>query len=858
MNAYNTLQPNDLVGSVGRIQQIGGELKVDLFKAMLKNEEPDKSLRERYLAKVYSFLTSWRDIAERLQEQIRHSSGREGVSAIKHNSVRDYIYAKYDYASILLFIDGVFKGVAAHKFETPADVEDFRKSVCAKAFRNRDDTVGGLVDETIGLETEYDGSVGNVAEAKLYDSFKSQSVFQKTDSRELYKSIEEAIKFVFFSKTYGPELPENGMLRVAIINSIIEQATYSMAAYATRIYAISAYATPYIQANKEYTEAVEEFSLKVGASRVMAETEEGVARDWRNHFEFIEKLKSFLVAIGASDDIVDHNHEDDCISKAWNIDLCRSTGNVFVKATVGNPLVEFIFKYMNGPNVAPNWYDSDKHLDDVCEQMQKFLRNGKVGYQYTSTPMNELMILMGYLEPEGEGLESLQKFTGDTVKFFGAMLGIIRHLIDEKFTERDVTITKYRESQNRNLADIRDMMAELYRNIGTTLLYRTRDLEERINLIRMSDQEEKDAMLDIYVPGKKKRGPILSHSVFTVPVTTRVPPEIINLYSSPALDELNMYDEVAKILLPGDPFYFNEAGDDEDEGILAKIWNAIVAFFTGIAENIRHFLDSASFKASVKWVKEHKEKLQTMSYEAPLKVKDYKEKINFNLSGIQDPLSRGFTKESLKDDKSLDQYIKTIYFNDDGLMRFFRDENTDGGVKIRAYQNHILFNGVALQTSSADKEPTIELKTPDQIRSKVNSVWVPTVLDSTDALEKLYEQTKKFTEIIEECKKKSAEWSKEATEDDKAGSSDSAAPNMTEGEGQNPQPAPASPAPTPGAANPPPATGAGKAMIGKGIKEMTLATRNLWNATHMALLMAVKDQYKYIQVAYENAKKKTK
>ena len=133
MSKYNIEFPmsGDITDSVRGLVQAASEFKTSIFRAKMRKEKVDQSRSKRLLRVANEFLKRWDDYSGDLADAMKHCKGTEDVYALDYDFAKSYIFAKYDYASVLPFADGVFQGVKSKKFEDPEDIEDFRNHTWA-------------------------------------------------------------------------------------------------------------------------------------------------------------------------------------------------------------------------------------------------------------------------------------------------------------------------------------------------------------------------------------------------------------------------------------------------------------------------------------------------------------------------------------------------------------------------------------------------------------------------------------------------------------------------------------------------------------------------------------------------------
>jgi len=169
---FDILTDVDITNRIHEMVREGSKLKNEIFKSVIMMKDLDKKVIQLYLGYVNSFLKYWDEYSSTLQEEMKTSNGVEGVRSISYERVRDYVYAKNDYASVLEFVDGLIKLVESGKCESIEDIEDFMDHTLSKAFPSREAEVGGLEEAAIAALTGQDREDDN-GENKEIDRYES-------------------------------------------------------------------------------------------------------------------------------------------------------------------------------------------------------------------------------------------------------------------------------------------------------------------------------------------------------------------------------------------------------------------------------------------------------------------------------------------------------------------------------------------------------------------------------------------------------------------------------------------------------------------------------------------------------------
>ena len=191
-NSFYLLTQQDIIDSVHSMIQDSSKLKTAIFKSIIMSSDVDKVALQKYINKVTAFIKIWSNYGDSLEAKMKESSGAENVRAIQYNTIKPFLYAKYDYASVLPFTDGVLKGIKSGKFSEAKDIVEFREFTARKAFDDRADSTGGLLDEVCNFSGPFNPSVkSDRKEASLYGIRCEQC--PRTDNSRIRKSKEHVL-----------------------------------------------------------------------------------------------------------------------------------------------------------------------------------------------------------------------------------------------------------------------------------------------------------------------------------------------------------------------------------------------------------------------------------------------------------------------------------------------------------------------------------------------------------------------------------------------------------------------------------------------------------------------------------------
>lgn len=726
---FGMIYDKDIIASIREITEGSYSMKREIFKNMVRAKTLDKSVLKEYLNDVNEFLRFWEAYADDLQEKIKNSKGETEIYTIEYQFVKDYIYAKYDYASVLPFTDGLIQGVSSGKFKDVETIEDFRDHTLDKAFHHPARSAAEMLDSVlvggagIGINSRKPTSP---LDAKSFDAIRSYDLFNRRDRTELYKAIKATLEFMTADIDVGKYLSTNDMkVTVSMINNIVEYVTYSLTAYATRIYIISAYAYPFIlkstsDVNKtpisESTITNSDSSDNVEVT-IFRNADEMICRDPAKTKEFMTIFSKFVTAVGA-DSLFGTAKPD--YEKRWAI-LDGMENNIFCQKLLVNPLHEFL------TTGARNFlYDpSGSAMNELNMMIRELIYNNTQGLQGAASPKQELFHVIRGTTCENT-MKGYQKLVKDlytcSLHLCSQTSNIIDGIISWKKAENENPI--HNTGTLNTGAESLKIISEFYRDLASAILQKARDIEMHINYLRVDEINKTAAGLSIKIPNEKPDVDANANMMTAVPDTTRVPTDLLDLYDVPTFEYMELYNEYVK-MLPGmeDDLYYSEAFNIS--GIIDKITSVI----KNALKRFRAFLDNRDVKAAMTWAIKHEKDILAMNFTSvQLQVLPYKEPLG--LPKGYEKLKNGLANFDIKNfasKEAIDQYAKSLYPSETVYGWFTKDDGkiTSGADK---YRNYILFSN---ENEATEKYPE---KRPLSGQALQNTIplWINTLKGAED------------------------------------------------------------------------------------------------------------------------------
>lgn len=773
--ANNPICESHAVQSIKTIMSEGATMKTLLLRTMFDKSNINYGEIQKFLGTVNVFLKEWSEYAEELQMSMKRLNKvplSASVPSIEYEDVKDYLYAKYDYASILPFLDGLVKGVDSGKFYKASDIADFFDFTTNKAFKGCEANIGLMLADAVPSMNGPETATADAKEIALFNSSKSYSWYDRRDRVELYKATEKAIDFLCKDYNFEKLLNENrstnpsGELNIAIINYGVEYICYTLAAYAIRIYMISRYAGPYIvnpytMHDKSMDESVEikTNSITNMAINAMHEIDDADIRD-------ISKFNNIVVAIGKALRACGCNTEgfaETSVEVERSFYAITNNGskekNEFCAKLSSNIIHNGLTSYGSAQWAIP--YSGDaSDIAEINQLMKSSIYNSQQAIGYSLSPKQEVMQVIRDLGPKNETLEGYQNLMEHLVRCVIAMMRQLNLIYNASArlhnnnhpenNDHPYTITTHQE-----LFDINKMAKELYVELAQAMIAKARDIESIINQIKNTTTTAVASQLEINVPGiHTKKYDQFNDVNSAIPDTTRIPLMVMDIASMPHYEYLEMYDEYVKEIygLSDDVYYTEGVGDS---------FNMIDTLLGGFMQTLRKFFTNAKFQAARTWVSNHKNDLQNMTFSGKMDgVIPYRGKINLDtyiqpLEQKLKELPNKITSELLSSNQKVDELIKELYVNTDTYNLFHNSSNDVKSTK-EAYSNFILFGGdnaVIGKVETPKLINGIDVASADFKKNYLN-IWVNTVISTEIVYKGLNATIDDFRRTIKDVKSK--------------------------------------------------------------------------------------------------------
>lgn len=716
------LMLNNLKDSINKMVASGSDVSKALFKAYINNESVDKRPIQIYLGLVNDFITSLNEYGVDLQKKMKSSEPSEPGKGLRYGIAKDYLYAKYDYLSVLPATEGMIKGIDDEKFKKMDDIKDFLSDVVKKAFDEEVFNPGAVVDSISEIFNDYNLPLDNTELAR-FKAVRDQKLVDPTLPNTMLKAFAKVLTYVseLIHKRSDDALNVVPMF-TNVITSVVTYINFTAIVFAKRIAIIDIYAYPFLQKTKpviatmECEDAICESALvsdlsKEVESTVGKEMEEFLCKDTTKIFDLIQSYIDFLHSINASADMVvetkDKINDDIPDEYAYGYKSGSIENNIFHKALLSNAVYEYII-HVN------RWPRNDDVLKKKLDELRELVYSSRQAIKATSTPYNDFLYVLRNANINCNTLQECREVASDIATFVVALsCRIINNII--KYEQ-----TIGWDGTHATIPDDDEMIRILhgiYTDINRIAMYRLKDIELRMN--DMQNKLKQDVMeeISIKVPGLQSDISPNDNMMSASPDTTRVSKEVETLYTQPTMESLSLLDEYYKTVLDQNGGYLTEAFN------VGGIVNSIIAAINAMLDKILSSLKNPKVKEAVTWVQNNRTKLLDAEYKGTMNVVPYGKDIN--LGFVRELVNSIRNIKDVNYPEGRDDFLNKLY-GDPALVKLFTS-NKDAKVKKQQFENWVII-GKEIPEGNDVNVQGVELK-DDSIRTSPNGIgaWIDNV-----------------------------------------------------------------------------------------------------------------------------------
>lgn len=716
--------------------------KVEIFKSKIKLDDVSSTATRDFITACTAYIRFWSDYAQ----NIENASAKASISpsrGIPYQRISKFVIDGNDYTGILKFVDSI---IGNPEIQTTDAIDDAYRYSVHKAFQIGSDSVADLVDSIVGNEGRIAQLLQPVeleaTEKRYFDNFRSNiDIYDYTDRVDLYKAVNLVVDYISKDADQKNVGPNNIGLYIAKLHAIVNYTVHSLVAYASRIYILGRYVAPYtgytFNPQTNYEESVQ--SMHDFYMDTMKTTDEIMVRDM-NRFE------EFRTILGK-----------------WEDELCCSVSlqkqNPVRDALTGNSLYEFLGRYNS-------LGDDDLIKSDTTYRtrlkVRDMLLNPDQALSTAVSPRQDMITDIKEVKPKEDTVEGW--------KYIGCCVSECARKLLESIKVNAEYFIGWRNSHMSGdaryptnptsyvtAAECARLLAEFYRDFSIAILYKVREIEDRINFLNEAKEKEIGIQLKIDVPGLEEDSKKNNNIDTVVPDTTRdldpVAENVLSMDVDNIMTLFETYDLYASTFpgMENDP-YFTEAID-----INAAI-NNFLAKIIAWGNRFVRFVGNASVRSAFDWVKNHQNELKNIniSQDARMAVKKYKTSLQ-NVGNTEKIITalNAATVDTFRTTENKEKFIRSLYPSETVANWFMsKDKQVQQNAKA-LYRKLVLFydaNTIG-NVKATDDDPTEELNA-QAIKDNLTRFWVPVILGNESVTKAQQDDGKRLRDAINALKRR--------------------------------------------------------------------------------------------------------
>lgn len=716
--------------------------KIEIFKSKIKLDDVSSTATRDFITACTGYIRFWSDYAQ----NIENASAKASISpsrGIPYQRISKFVIDGNDYTGILKFVDSI---IGNPEIQTTDAIDDAYRYSVHKAFQIGSDSVADLVDSITGNEGRIAQLLQPVeldaTEKRYFDNFRSNiDIYDYTDRVDLYKAVNLAVDYISKDADRKNVGPNNIGLYIAKLHAIVNYTVHSLVAYASRIYILGRYVAPYtgytFNPQTNYEESVQ--SMQDFYMDTMKTADEIMVRDMNRFEEFRTILGKWEDELGCSVSLQKQNPLRDALT--------------------GNSLYEFLTRYNS-------LGDDDLIKSDTTYRTRLKVRD---------MLLNPDQALSTAVSPRQDMITDIKgvKSKEDTIegwKYLGCCVSeCARKLLESIKTNAEYFIGWRNCHMSGNAhyptnptsyvtaAECARLLAEFYRDFSIAILYKVREIEDRINFLNEAKEKEIGIQLNIDVPGLEEDIKKNNNIDTVVPDTTRdldpVTENVLSIDVDNIVTLFETYDLYASTFpgMENDP-YFTEAID-----INAAI-NNFLAKIIAWGNRFVRFVGNASVRKAFDWVKTHQNELKNIniSQDAKMAIKKYKTSLQ-NVGNTEKIITalNAATVDTFRTTENKEKFIRSLYPSETVANWFMsKDKQVQQNAKA-LYRKLILFYDVNTigNVKATDDDPTEELNA-QSIKDNLTRFWVPVILGNESVTKAQQDDGKRLRDAISALKRR--------------------------------------------------------------------------------------------------------
>lgn len=842
-----------------------------MFRSTLGTADIRTQDVDRLLSAYNNYLRFWEDYADEVKEGMSKCRlENANIVTIDYSDIKEFIYANYDYASVLQFADGVFRGVNSEKFKSSEDIHDFFDHTVSKAFDDIDPGVAGVLD-TFCRAIDDGPSVVDNLQFNYFKSLRNNSkLFNSRTRTELYKAIEKTVKYLV---DHVGELDKgssyNGTrVTIASINKILEYAELSAVVYASRIFVIAYYARPFIEykadqkdsddgttaaTSESATEFPEDNLIKEAAAtygepryHTFLDADDAILRGPAETKKLCDTFDVFI------DELIPaiSNSSNTTPRVSWSspyISENKLQGNVFAANLLDNPIVYRIStnEYRNGFQIHTSAGVNHAGMNELAEFLRGAMYDQKLGLGSSGNDRHAILHVIRGTEPKKETIEGYRDLALDLHDFAIVLcVGISRLLGDlSDATQRELNNPENSLPGANTGSECMRLLSYMYRDVAFAFIQKARYIEMKMN--QLAEESDKKVFQDvsIRVPGGlDDHGININDTMMcAVPDTLRMPINLIDLYALPSFEEMQMFDD----FLRADPMFESDMYLTEAFNI-ASLINAIISMIRASFNKFKSFMNDKNVQGAIQWTAQHEQQLRKLNFNGKsMKAIKFRQGANGTEQVSVSIVARNmieklnaFKEDDASTEEKAKAFVKSLYPSE-VVFNWF-EGTTDEQAAAAKYRNYILFAANETTVKDTDPEP-VEIASTDL--SKQLNEWVTTVKGGDAALKEHGDRAIELEKAINSVKAKLVTMTNEANRQQSQSSTPPAAESKTDGKTDN------------GTTSSQQTNNNGddnarQVLLSTMLSGIQTATRRLWTSAAQLYIDYIMTEYRYIKEAY--------
>lgn len=847
---------------IGKMVSSSSAIKRRIFDNQVKNISTPSTGINSYLSAVKSYLNLWDEYIDNITSLMKNGEMKDRPVVYPYNMIKKYIYGRPDYASILQVTSGLAKMMDKYIDEENIDgfqddIYDFSEFTIGKAYDLQDiSSTSGLIGDA--LETFHMKEVREDEKSMANIIKNIDNIFTEKDTKELYQAIEKTIHYLATADFKLTNVGNRIRFFILFLNGVFSYIQFSLSLYATRAFLIGGYVmetfTVEMVDNTPVDESTDEAALipKNGTYQgsydnpgihIMQDCNFAELRDLANYQKLKETLETFLMMIGSKNGFKPNEYA-----------VKPDVSNRFWQKLSQNPLYQFLREITFGGNYETSIVARNQELKALVMRNQHDLG--------LPSPKKALLATLRDVECDPT-IQSIQSFMNDFYEFWVSILMNIYSLIDRvSFQMREFSYRTDSESGNKlqvttSTQEFISSLVELYHDIVLAMIQRAQNIEYNYNVISAKKADEVINSVSIDIPGEMKGSAPKDYNDrmgLSVPVTIQSYIEGLDECSFQFFEALEMYDDYLRTI-PAfqDNWYLSEAFDS------SKIINLITSMIDGLMRQVSQWFGNVEVQNGFKWVESHKGELGKLVFTGSTNasisnIKNYKSNITLpdGYMNLKQKIGSADLKKLLSSESECDTFIKSLYFNDTvyGWWNGNGANEKDGAAK---YKNWILFYDDK-GTVKAEDPPLLTIS-GDDIKKYLNA-WVATVTAEKKVYNGISSMLKDnkmmITSFKNDLNRVMSELNNQAKQNSNSGTGSTQTTTDQKG---NVQAQPAQPNVSQNATADSSGVGAQsiQANANKLLTGVQLVYTRLYQNLPLFFIQALRDQYTYIQQAYNVA-----